>query len=91
MRLSWDRKLWAIEFSTNADNLGDQPKLIGGNWHEANTPRYVGEPSRPVLFTTRALARAWCKEKMAKYSDRDDSCKHWRFRPVRVREVVATI
>lgn len=85
--MSWDRKLWGIEFKSK----GEAPVLIGGGWHPALKPRYVGEPSRPILFVSRILARAWCIEQLAKYEGRDDVCKHWHFRPVRVRELVCLI
>jgi hypothetical protein len=83
--VSWDRNLWGIEFI--GMGAGEAPFLIGGGWHPALKPRFVGEPSRPILFTSRRLAHAWCAEKMAQYAD-SDICKHWRFRAVRVRETV---
>ena len=86
--MRWDRLLWGIQFSSNRDGFGDPPMLIGGNWHPANKPRFPGEPSRPILFTSRKLARAWCREEREKYKDRNDTCKHWIFQPVRVRETV---
>jgi len=86
--MSWDRLLWGIEFSSKNDGLGDKPMLIGGNWHPDNKPRYPGEPSRPVLFETRKLAREWCAAKNEWCKSRNDLCKYWHFRPVRVRESV---
>lgn len=88
----WNRKFWGVEFSSSGDKLGDKPMLLGIGWHEVrDNPRYAGEPTRPLLFTTRTLARAWCKKQMEKYKDRNDVCKYWRFRPVRVRELISRI
>ena len=66
----WNRLLWGIEHYDRACSK-ESPKLIGGNWHPDNVPRYPGEPSRPVLFRTRVLARAWCKEKNDWYKSND--------------------
>jgi len=86
---SWDRKLWAIEFS---DPL-TPPMIIGGSWHPLNKVQYDGQPTQPVLFRTRAKAKKWCKEQKEKYDSypAGDVVKRWRFRPIRVRETVSAI
>jgi hypothetical protein len=81
----WDRTLWGIEFSSGREKVA----LIGGAWHDAMIDsRFKGEPTRALLFTTRAHARAWCIERMERYNLRPYACAKWRFRPVRVRETV---
>ena len=52
--------------------------------------RYQGEPTRPLLFTSRTLARQWCEAERTKYALRA-ACRDWRFRPVRVREIVRKV
>lgn len=86
----WDRKLWAVAF-TGGDR-SDPPILIGGLWHKPPVPpSYLGEPTRPLLFCTRAQAREWCGARMAEWQAHpDEILRRWRVRPVRVREVVAT-
>lgn len=81
MSLAWDRRLWGVEWSHKGETM-----LIGQAWAELYPSRYAGEPSRPLLFTTRAVCRARCAEKQASYSDRTDFVAKWRFRPIRVRE-----
>ena len=84
----WDRRLWGVEWRSGEDRL-----LIGGGWGGQMTdrPAYPGEPTRPLLFTTRAVARRWCATEQAKYTGRTDTCATWRFRPVRVRETVRVL
>lgn len=84
MSRAWNRRLWGVEFSHEGDTM-----LLGQGWHEVYPSRYQGEPTRPLLFTTRALCRAWCAQKTARYADRSDFVAEWRFRPVPVRERVA--
>ena len=83
----WNRKQWGIE--TELDK--GRAVLIGAGWHSARPAQYSGEPTRCLLFTTRAAARAWCKAKMATYAHREDSCAKWKFRPVRVIESVRKV
>jgi len=83
--MAWDRLLWGIEF---IDSRKEYP-LIGTVWmRPPPKSQYEGEPTRPILFTTRKLAREWCKNKRAQYLGRLDFVAKWRFRPVRVREKV---
>ena len=82
--VSWNRKLWAVEMST----LGKDPMLISVDWNNAGASRYQYEPARCLLFQNRKAARVWCRSEEFTYHDRLDSCKDWRFRPVRVRETV---
>ena len=86
----WDGMLWGVKF-TDATGV---TFLAGDGWeHQCliSWPHYDGEPTRPLLFTTRSHARKWCKEKMATYEDRTGSCAKWKFTPVRVRELVTEL
>lgn len=84
----WDREMWGIEFRSGKEVA----TLIGGGWNgfEAERERYAGEPTRALVFGTRKQARDYCKEKHLEYRGHP-VCKKWRFRPVRVREVVEKI
>ena len=78
----WDRLLWGVHFITGK---GARPLLIGTGWmHPRPEIQYNGQPTRPILFTTREQARAWCREERARYAHRNDCCADWRFVPVRV-------
>jgi hypothetical protein len=62
--------------------------LIGTIWlDEQPLPNYPGEPLHALLFRSRKAAEQWCKETRAKYAARPYT-RAWRFRPVRVREIV---
>lgn len=80
----WNRKLWGVQFTTGRD----EGILIGSLWLLGERSHYPDEPTRALVFQTRRGARAYCKEERAKYEGRQDSCKSWRFRPVRVIETV---
>lgn len=92
--MPWNRKLWGISF---VGSLKEKPRLLGAAWDEgarASPAHYFGEPTRALLFTTRAQARAWCDVQHARYLtyyDKDHICRQWRFRPVRVRERVTAV
>ena len=77
---AWDRRLWGVVL--HADHV----TLIGSAWN-GDVPAHPGEPTRPLLFTTRAQARQWCAEN----ADQTACCAAWRFRPVRVRETIRTV
>ena len=79
------RHLWGVAFVGAGKG---RPLLLGVGWAATVPPRYDGEPSRALLFTSRAAARRWCAAKQATYAGRTDACAQWRFTPVRVREVV---
>lgn len=90
----WDRKLWGVSFS---GTLGESI-LIDETWdqYRAGEVGIPGEPIRALLFITRTAARDWCKAKMQRYKERNDRCEEtgctkWRFKPVRVRELVTVI
>lgn len=84
MRGKVERVFWGVSF-TNAK--GERIEPLFGSWHDSMlTPRYDGEPSRAVLFRTRAQAREWCRAERARYEGRQDCCVKWRFTPVRVTE-----
>jgi hypothetical protein len=83
----WRRRLWGVAFTGAIKPAA--PSLIGGGWHpDLQFPRYHGEPSRALLFRTRAQARDWCREQRAWCAKRGDTCRLWRFRPVPVVETV---
>lgn len=90
--MAWDRLLWGVEFADRGVEFVDSRKdrfLIGTAWMNPRPKsQYKGEPTRPILFTTRKQAREWCKNKQAEYAGRTDFVAKWRFRPVRVREKV---
>src|SRR3990167_7699530 len=82
----WNRTFWGVEFTSS---LADEnPLLLGSFWRKEKTIPYPDEPTRPMLFCTRAAARKWCKEQMDKNSKRTDCLADWKFRPVKVREQV---
>jgi len=84
--MRWDRALWGVLFY--GSRPGEAPLLLGCGWERTWLPRYAQEPPRALTFTTRAAARHWCRQQHAKYVGRPDCCAQWRFRPVRVREVI---
>lgn len=80
---SWSHQYWGVLLLSD----GKEPILISGSWHPKIKYTYEGEPSRPVLFTTRKLARIWCKEL-------NEMCKHvsiWKFKVVKVKYNVKAI
>ena len=85
----WNRILWGVKFTDSKGTM----LLIGNGWDYQCLvrPHCDGEPTLPLLFITRDQARKWCKEKMATYEGRTDSCAKWKFTPVRVREIVTEL
>ena len=86
----WDRRLWGVLFDSGSV-VG--PRLISATWDDELTARayYPGEPRRPLLFHTRAQARAWCRRHMdqiGQWRARGNFVARWALRPVRVREVI---
>src|SRR3990167_7561463 len=88
MRRPWDRLLWGVEFYSVGDPPRDRLTILGTGWSHVRAGDYAGEPTRPLLFMTRADARHWCAKKLATYAGRTDRRAAWRFRPIRVRETV---
>lgn len=84
------RWLWAVVFWTrDRTDVHDRPHLCWGGWHPGlQFPRYNGEPTRLVAFTTRRLARAYVQRHHAEWMKRADFVRDWRFRVVRVVETV---
>lgn len=81
----WSRLLWGVELISPRS----KPMLLGSVWLDPMPKsQYTGEPSRALLFTTRKAAREWCLGRMAERANRTDVCRHWRYRPARVREIV---
>lgn len=85
----WDRSMWGVLFT--GSQRGERPMLLGATWNRPTPADYDGEPSRALLFKTRATARAWCVGQHEKYRGRTDCCAAWRFRPARVREVISVV
>jgi hypothetical protein len=79
----WDRMQWAVEMRSKS--CKPDGMLIGVAWHKITPPAYDGEPSRPLLFRTRNHARKWCAAKTIECARHSPD---WRFRPVRVREMI---
>lgn len=80
----WSCIHWGILFVPNFRD--EPPTLIGRAWLSPTMPKpYPEEPSRALLFKTRTQARAYCRRQHEKYKD---SCPHWKFKPVKVRETV---
>ena len=77
----WDRLNWAIEMKSKSCKPNGM--IIGTAWHQIVPPTYKGEPTRPLLFRTRKIAREWCSAKTIECARHSPD---WRFRPVRVRE-----
>ena len=81
----WDRKLWGVELRRS----GETPLLLGQTWlRSLRQPAYPGEPTRALLFTTRATARQWAQAQQAVHAARQDCTSAWRFVAVKVRETV---
>lgn len=87
------RLLWGVTFvGGSVHPEGNAPTLLGDGWLTVlPQPHYDGEPTRTLVFLTRAQARAWCATQYAKYRGREDWCGRWRFRTVRVRETVEVV
>lgn len=84
----WSKLLWGVEF---IGRKGDR-MLIGKMWSDtSNATRHDGEPTRALLFCTRAQARKWCADKNSKWRKQNGSVSKWRVRPVRVRETVVMV
>lgn len=73
--MNWNRLLWGV---VRKGNHLTPDYLIGNLWCGRYHMResLPGEPTRALLFCTRAQAREWCMEHGP------------QFRPVRVRESV---
>ena len=84
----WNRTFWGVKFTSSLD---DSPILLGSIWRVEKYSPFPDEPTRPMLFRTRAAARKWCKEQMDKNSKRTDHLADWKFRPVKVREQVYAV
>ena len=97
--MTWDRRLWGVElYSVDPKRdrrVKDRIGLLGSSWADDDdkAPIYDGEPSRCLLFVTRAAARAWCQDNHEFYASYPDGHvrRYWRFRPIRVRETVRRV
>lgn len=86
----WSNRKWGVAF---IGAMRETPSLLGEGWYKYPNfgQRFDGETSRALMFKTRRQARAWCKAQHAKYEHRNDCCKQWRFRPVRVQELIQAV
>jgi hypothetical protein len=82
-QLAWDRSLWAVEMRSKS--CRPEGMFITDSWHAVTPKKYLGEPTRPLLFWTRRQARAWCAAKTIDYKRHSPD---WKFKPVRVREIL---
>ena len=85
--MPWNRHLWGVEF-TGSDH---HSMILGSLWRKEKAVPYPDEPTRALLFCTRSAARKWCHEQMEIYSGRSDCCADWKYRPIRVSEIVRKI
>lgn len=76
---AWDRLLWGVEFRSGG--AVEVPMIIGNLWaRDFGGEPYPGEPTRPLLFCTRAQARTWCAETLRKWRynrHAEDSVMRW--------------
>ena len=81
----WNRKFWAIQFTGK-----DTTFVLGTGWcpDRRGKTTHPDEPSRVLLFLTRAKARQWCIDARERYRL---NCPEWRFRVVRVSEIIKVI
>lgn len=86
MSAAWNQPLWGVHLISDRE----KPLLLGRAWAPGinSAPRYTGEPTRALLFETRAQARQWCADRMRPWRLRSDSMRDWKLRPVRVVESV---
>jgi len=81
----WNRTFWGVQFTSSLDHT---PILLDSIWRTEKSIPFPDEPTKPMLFCTRAAARKWCKEQMDKNSKRTDYLADWKFRPIKVREQI---
>lgn len=84
---AWDHLYWGVLFKNH--DPAEAPILLGEGWAESRPWSFAGEaPPRALQFRTRRAAQAWCNERNRAWRTRNDILRHWRVRPVRVRETV---
>ena len=84
----WDRNLWGVLFITPRS----EPLMIGSVWRKPiDFKHYPDEPTRPLIFNSRASARKWCAEQNEEYKKRSDFVGQWRMHVIKVREVVSEL
>jgi hypothetical protein len=64
--------------------------LLYEPWNSPRRAAYPGEPTRALVFQTRAKARAWAKHQQASYRNYPlgSVVRDWHFRAVRVTELL---
>ena len=85
---TWNRLCWGVVFSSPQGR-----RLLGSLWRQEKCIPYPDEPTRAMLFVSRAAARRWCQAEHAKYVAYPNGgvYRRWRFCPVRVRETVKVV
>ena len=84
----WDRKLWGVLFISPQS----EPMMIGNAWRiPCDFKPYPDEPTRPLIFNSRAGVREWCAARNVEYKQRSDFVGQWRMRVIRVRELVCEL
>jgi hypothetical protein len=84
----WDRLPWGVVFTSQGLVPPDPPMLLGTAWDSRQRSVPSTEPTRPLLFRTRAQCREWCREQNAKWREHP-SLDTWSVRPTQVRELVS--
>jgi hypothetical protein len=86
------RKHWAIAFRSGS-KVAREPFLIFESWDDRwfKSMPIPNTPSRPLMFGSRRIARAWCAEKRKKWDKEPLSFGHWHVWPVRVVETITPI
>lgn len=94
----WDRRFWGVVFHAPKNSPFSWPRtrpmLLGDLWLAPGVERnfYAGEPTRALLFTTRKLARDWCRKQNAEWLVHGSLIvNNWRASVVRVRETVRVV
>ena len=82
------KKLWGVMMQGSD---GERTGLLYTGWHRnIISARYDGEPTRPLFFSTRRQARAWCAEMNRFYGEypKGHVCTDWKFFVVRVEQTL---
>ena len=83
----WDNLRWAVDFcGVNGRHM------IGSTWTGIEASAHDDEPTRALLFCSRAKARAWVAAENAELKARNDWWgREHSYRVVRVRETVRRV
>lgn len=81
--------LWGVRIHS-----GDRPTgPLFKAWHGVQRQAlYEGEPTEPLLFSTKKQAQSWCKARNAEYkASTDPIVRAWRMRVCRVRRTLEVV